>query len=356
VLGVLAAFAVSLGLLSQSATPAHATAAGLKIVKYTNGVNTDNAPPPNVKVCETVTWTYEVSIFGVVDPTDAAPVTVNKVTGLVDDGGPDASFNPTFVGGDTGINVGAIELGEVWIFTASDSSPVLGPYSNTVTVTGFQAADNAMVVASDSSGYNGVSCEPPPPPPCPHGRDDTAPTHQRLTAAWLKGRGEGADVDQPDLDAAFDLNADDGVSDDGDASSADQSSAEANSDDGDASSGDNSDGDSKSDDGDASSGDQSTADKNSDDGDGSSGDASGCTPVSDDDDGSSDDDSNGKSDDGDASSGDKSDGDGKSDDGDASSGDDSDGQSDDSDASSGDASDGDAKSDDGDASSGDRSE
>ena len=101
---------------------------GIRIDKFVNGADADTDPGPTIPVGDTVVWTYEVH------NESGTPLADIVVT---DDGGPDPSFPPAFVGGDTDSD-GLLDVGEVWRYTSAGVRPytvVAGAYVNVATVT-----------------------------------------------------------------------------------------------------------------------------------------------------------------------------------------------------------------------------
>lgn len=119
-------------------------AAGINIVKYTNGQHFTAPPGLFIAVGAPITWTYNV--------TNTGNVPLSNVT--VTDS--DAGITPTYVSGDTNTN-SKLDLTETWLFTASGTA-IEGQYHNTGTVVG-ALPPCFSVTASDDSWY-----DPPPPP------------------------------------------------------------------------------------------------------------------------------------------------------------------------------------------------
>ena len=99
----------------------------------------------------TATFTY------IVTDTGNIAVSLNKLTGVVDDNGTPGNtaddFFATYVSGDTNNN-GMLDLNEVWLFRAT-TTVVAGAYVNTGTATGFEPKTSQTVTSSDSAGYFG---------------------------------------------------------------------------------------------------------------------------------------------------------------------------------------------------------
>ncbi|MEN6458982.1 MAG: SdrD B-like domain-containing protein [Thermoguttaceae bacterium] len=114
---------------------------GISIVKLTNG--TDNANP-YVAAGSTVTWNYYVTNTGNVA---LAAVAVSDDT---------AGVTPFYYTGDDGN--GLLDVGETWVYAAIGTA-VVGPYTNTGTVTGTDSTGIVAtpVCASETDSYFGVS-------------------------------------------------------------------------------------------------------------------------------------------------------------------------------------------------------
>jgi len=111
----------------------------IHIEKYTNGVDADTAPGPNINIGSTVTWTYRVTNTG----------DVNLTGILVTDNKP--GVTPAHVSGDTS-NFGVLDLTETWIYQATGVA-VAGQYANIGTVVGYYGA--VGVTDTDPSHYFG---------------------------------------------------------------------------------------------------------------------------------------------------------------------------------------------------------
>jgi uncharacterized repeat protein (TIGR01451 family) len=127
----------------------------LAILKTTNGVDTDQASPPQLFAGMTVTWDYSVTNTG-----DVA-VALSKTTGITDDNGSVGTgddFHPTYISGDTH-NIGYVDLDETWLFETS-SIATGGNYTNTANLSTTytdDCGDDVTVTASDTSGYRAVT-------------------------------------------------------------------------------------------------------------------------------------------------------------------------------------------------------
>ena len=124
-------------------------AAGIIIVKTTNGQHFTEPPGLLIAVGAPVTWTYTVTNTGNV-PFSTVTVTDNV-----------AGVTPAYVSGDTNTN-NKLDLTETWIFTASGTA-VAGQYHNIGTVVG-TSPTCVSVTASDDSWYDPPPVIPPPDP------------------------------------------------------------------------------------------------------------------------------------------------------------------------------------------------
>jgi hypothetical protein len=97
-----------------------------------------------------VTWTYTLKNDGNVD------INFDKLTGIVDNNGTVGNiaddFKPTYQSGDLN-DIGVLNVGEAWVFTASDTA-ISGNYINQATATTY--FNNNSVTASDDSSYFGT--------------------------------------------------------------------------------------------------------------------------------------------------------------------------------------------------------
>jgi uncharacterized repeat protein (TIGR01451 family)/LPXTG-motif cell wall-anchored protein len=102
---------------------ASARVAGFTIEKRTNGVDADEAPGPVLAIGDEVVWTYEVGNTGEVEIFDVV---------VTDDQGVEVPATPS--SGDLDAD-GVLDVGEVWIFTATGEATA-GQYRNVGTVAG----------------------------------------------------------------------------------------------------------------------------------------------------------------------------------------------------------------------------
>ncbi len=104
-------------------------AAGIQVVKSTNGQDANSPPGPEIAAGSAATFTYVV--------TNTGSVALRSIT-LTDDNGtpgnPGDDFHPTFTGGDTNGN-NLLDTTETWTYTAT-RTVTAGQYTNTATVTG----------------------------------------------------------------------------------------------------------------------------------------------------------------------------------------------------------------------------
>ncbi|HUT92688.1 MAG TPA: GEVED domain-containing protein [Thermoguttaceae bacterium] len=161
----------------------------IHIEKYTNGEDADEAPGPEIRVGDPVTWTYEVTNWGNQD--------LFLVTGfnwsLTDDNGTPGTgddFSPDYVNGDVG-NDSILGLDETWIYTHTGTATA-GQYANVATVT---ETIFSQLTDSDPSHYFGL--EPTEdwgdaPAPYPTLSADNGARHE-IGGPWL-----GDAEDQPD--------------------------------------------------------------------------------------------------------------------------------------------------------------
>jgi len=109
----------------------------------------------NIQAGTQVTWLYTLTNDGDV------PLSFDKALGLVDDGGPNPDFIPTFMTGDIGSD-GILGVGEVWTFKAPGIATP-GDYANNAKATAGAYQDDgghtAAASASDSSNYHGIFVE-----------------------------------------------------------------------------------------------------------------------------------------------------------------------------------------------------
>jgi hypothetical protein len=123
---------------------------GINLVKLTNGTDNNAAPGVVVAPGSVVTFTYNV--------TNLTSQPLQTIV-LVDDGGPDADFNPTPVlAPGTLFNIGDVnqnnilEQPEIWQYTATRIA-TSGQYTNTGTVTGMTVTGNVPVSDTDVDNH-----------------------------------------------------------------------------------------------------------------------------------------------------------------------------------------------------------
>ena len=124
---------------------------GIRIEKHVNGVDADTAPGAQLPVGSPVVWTYTVH--------NESGLALGSVT-VTDDGGPDASFTPVFVGGDANGN-GLLDPGEVWTYTSVGvraATAIAGHYVNVATVTALTLA-GGIVTDDDEAHYTGIGAQ-----------------------------------------------------------------------------------------------------------------------------------------------------------------------------------------------------
>ena len=127
----------------------------INLDKVTQGADTTGTTHTGdgivIQAGNSVKWIYTLTNDGNVG------VTFDKATGIVDDGGPGASFNPVYVSGDT-LDDGILGTGETWIFEKTGLATP-GGYENSATATG-SFKDTAGHVATpddtDTSSYTGI--------------------------------------------------------------------------------------------------------------------------------------------------------------------------------------------------------
>ena len=107
---------------------------------------------PELLVGANVTFTYLVTNTGNIR------LAVNKLTGVVDDGGTPGTtaddFFGSYVSGDTN-NDGFLDLGEVWLFKSATMIVKSTSYTNVAKVTGFEPKTVQTVTAQDTAAYLG---------------------------------------------------------------------------------------------------------------------------------------------------------------------------------------------------------
>ena len=147
--------------LAGAVSQAHAGAAPplIDIQKLVNGVDADTAPGVTVPVGSTVTFTYELRLQSAVDNRVSVDTILddNGTPGLTGD-----DFSPAFVSGDTILNNGLLDVGEIWRYSATGTSS-LGLVTNLATVT-VRDDRGSSATDSDPANYTGVATVPSPMP------------------------------------------------------------------------------------------------------------------------------------------------------------------------------------------------
>ena len=113
---------------------------GIKIIKTTNGIDSNSAPGQNIAVGAGVTWTYKVSNTGNVPLSN---ITVTDDQGVV----------PVYLSGDEDGD-SKLDTNETWVYTATGLAQP-GQYTNIGTADG-TAPDLTIVTANNPDNYFGM--------------------------------------------------------------------------------------------------------------------------------------------------------------------------------------------------------